>query len=216
MLKARAFERLGKIDEALAICDEVFLPSPYFILLHNRYAQVKKKVPCDAYTLKVLHTIYHSVGKSTRSRITLITFLLLAPETEASDCYVQAWNANPENEDCAKQVFMAYIREDNFAKQQQFCGKMFKQTGNINFYFGSMQCNMLHVEGDAPNKLVDLVEKQLEKCLADGKISHYEILMMFLNVLRRQRKYHFSPSFCTSSVFENKGLREHWRYLTAA
>ena len=158
ILKALALNRSGQKDEALALA---------------RSLKADKEVERDETLLNNLAIVFREAGAA----------------SEASECFASALRNEPQNEELALCLLGSYVRENNFLKLQQLSQNLHKQFGHERYYLWAIVATVLQVEHCmAPPKLLALTQKQLAKRVEEGKMTTYEELLLYLDVVKRQNK----------------------------
>ncbi|KAF8018754.1 hypothetical protein BT93_H3607 [Corymbia citriodora subsp. variegata] len=191
-LKALVLERMGKPDEALAIC------SSAKELLHSNDSALM-----DDLTLSTLQIVFQRLGH---------------PDL-ATSCYEHAAAKFPNNLDLMMGLFNCYVRESSFVKQQQTAIKMYKIASEERFLLWAVCSIQLQVLcGNGGEKLLLLAEGLLKKHVATHSLHEPEALMVYISLLEQQDKYGYaleilSGNFGSLLMVEVDKLRIQGRLL---
>ncbi|KAF8102516.1 hypothetical protein N665_0198s0216 [Sinapis alba] len=162
-LKALIHERMGKPDEALAVCLDAKE------LLYKDDSSLM-----DDLTLSTLQ----------------IVFQRLDHLELATGCYAHACGRFPNNLELMMGLFNCYVREYSFVKQQQTAIKMYKLAGEERFLLWAVCSIQLQVLCDkSGEKLLLLAEGLLKKHIASHSMHEPEALMVYISLLEQQSKY---------------------------
>ncbi|KAK9168029.1 hypothetical protein Syun_000169 [Stephania yunnanensis] len=162
-LKALILERMGKPDEALAVCleakDRLFSENVSHI---------------DDLTLSTLQIVFQRLDRLDM----------------ATCCYEYACGKFPNNLDLMIGLFNCYVREYSFVKQQQTAIKMYKVIGEERFLLWAVCSIQLQVLcGNGDEKLLLLAEGLLKKHTASHSLHEPEGLLVYISILEQQAKY---------------------------
>lgn len=194
-LKALIHERMGKPDEALAVCLDAK------DLLYKDDSSLM-----DDLTLSTLQ----------------IVFQRLDHLDLATGCYAHACGRFPNNLELMMGLFNCYVREYSFVKQQQTAIKMYKLAGEERFLLWAVCSIQLQVLCDkSGEKLLLLAEGLLKKHIASHSMHEPEALMVYISLLEQQSKYNdalevLSGSLGSLLVIEVDKLRIQGRLLARA
>ncbi|XP_008232050.1 PREDICTED: phagocyte signaling-impaired protein [Prunus mume] len=162
-LKALILERMGKSDEAFAVCLNAKE------LLHSN-----DSVLMDDLTLSTLQ----------------IVFQRLDHLDMATSCYEYACGRFANNLELMMGLFNCYVREYSFVKQQQTAIKMYKLVGEERFLLWAVCSIQLQVFcGNGGEKLLVLAEGLIKKHVASHSLHEPEALMVYVSILEQQAKY---------------------------
>ncbi|KAF8923010.1 N-acetyltransferase B complex non catalytic subunit-domain-containing protein [Dissophora ornata] len=162
-LKALAFERCGKMNEAMALCDEIGWAKP-----------------TDEATLRTMSMVLRSSGNP-ESMEKLIKL------------YEHASKASPKNENLATQWFMSLARKLDYKGQQQAALLLHKNFQKTNYMFWAIMSITLQVRNVPANQasvLYMLAERMMAKLNTDGKVETIEELQLYLIILLGQKDRH--------------------------
>ncbi|KAG2299706.1 hypothetical protein Bca4012_011293 [Brassica carinata] len=194
-LKALIHERMGKPDEALAVCLDAK------DLLYKDDSSLM-----DDLTLSTLQ----------------IVFQRLDHLDLATSCYAHACGRFPNNLELMMGLFNCYVREYSFVKQQQTAIKMYKLAGEERFLLWAVCSIQLQVLCDkSGEKLLLLAEGLLKKHIASHSMHEPEALMVYISLLEQQSKYNdalevLSGNLGSLLVIEVDKLRIQGRLLARA
>ncbi|KAJ0266795.1 N-terminal acetyltransferase B complex auxiliary subunit NAA25 [Hirschfeldia incana] len=194
-LKALIHERMGKPDEALAVCLDAK------DLLYKDDSSLM-----DDLTLSTLQ----------------IVFQRLDHLELATGCYAHACGRFPNNLELMMGLFNCYVREYSFVKQQQTAIKMYKLAGEERFLLWAVCSIQLQVLCDkSGEKLLLLAEGLLKKHIASHSMHEPEALMVYISLLEQQSKYNdalevLSGNLGSLLVIEVDKLRIQGRLLARA
>ncbi|KAL7750543.1 mitochondrial distribution and morphology [Sorochytrium milnesiophthora] len=163
-LYALSLQRLGRIEEAQEAVDEVL------------FAQ-----PSDQYVLQTAMFVYKGLGQLEK----------------VVQLYENACKQRPQDEELANHHFMALVRVHDYKAMQQLANKLSKQFGQKRYFFWSacaiyMQARNTSGAADAATSkamLLSLAERMLAKAYQDGKVTTYEQLLLYLDILSEQQKW---------------------------
>ncbi|KAD4584271.1 hypothetical protein E3N88_21872 [Mikania micrantha] len=162
-LKALILERMGKMDESLAVCinaKDLMYKNDSFLI--------------DDLTLSTLQ----------------IVFQRLDHLDMATSCYEYACGKFPNNLELMTGLFNCYVREYSFVKQQQIAIKMYKVAGEERFLLWAVCSIQLQVFcGHGGEKLLQLAEGLLTKHIASHSLHEPEALSVYISLLEQQAKY---------------------------
>ncbi|KAF2290270.1 hypothetical protein GH714_006936 [Hevea brasiliensis] len=162
-LKALILERMGKSDEALAIC-----------LNAKELLYKNESMLMDDLTLSTLQ----------------IVFQRLDHLELGTSCYEYACSKFPNNLELMMGLFNCYVREYSFVKQQQTAIKMYKLVGEERFLLWAVCSIQLQVFcGNGGEKLLLLAEGLLKKHVASHSLHEPEALIVYISILEQQAKY---------------------------
>ncbi|ONK62699.1 uncharacterized protein A4U43_C07F7040 [Asparagus officinalis] len=162
-LKALTLERMGKPEEALAVC----LDAKGLLFSQN-------DIPIDDLTLSTLQIVFQRLD-----RLDL-----------ATSCYELACVKYPNNLEIVMGLFNCYVREYSFVKQQQTAIKMYKIVGEERFLLWAVCSIQLQVFcSSGGEKLLSLAEALLKKHIASHSLHEPEALVIYISVLEQQAKY---------------------------
>ncbi|KAG0365803.1 N-alpha-acetyltransferase 25, NatB auxiliary subunit [Gamsiella multidivaricata] len=162
-LKALAFERSGRMGEALVLCEEIMWAKPK-----------------DEATLRTLSMILRSGGKD-EQMVKLI------------ELYKEASTANPKNENLATQWFMSLARRLDYKGQQQVAIHLHKTFKRSNYMFWAIMSTTLQGQNAPAGQstmLYQLAERMMAKLNAEGKVETIEELQLYLIILLGQKDRH--------------------------
>lgn len=137
--------------------------------------QVKDAKPTDERVLNDLYQIFYRLGHL----------------GESTQSYENACACNPGNVELDIALFVAYVREDNYVKQQQVASRLYKKVGEEKYLMWAICSLELQVKCNAEqgNKLLQLAEAMLKKRVTIQGLKEHESLLVYLNILQRQGKY---------------------------
>ncbi|ORZ30182.1 N-acetyltransferase B complex non catalytic subunit-domain-containing protein [Catenaria anguillulae PL171] len=104
--------------------------------------------------------------------------------------YKGAYTSNPDDEQLANQLFMAYIRALDFAGAQAFVVKCKQKFGGSSFKYAHWHALLTYMQAQATHDaqerqlLLDVAVRQLGGLADKGGIQTYEHLVMYLDVLK--------------------------------
>ncbi|KAJ3187457.1 N-alpha-acetyltransferase 25, NatB auxiliary subunit [Gaertneriomyces sp. JEL0708] len=160
-LQALALDRLGREDEALEICDEV-----------------KKAGPTDEAVLQGVMMVWRGCGK----------------HKEIIEAYDTAFTKQPRNEELGNHFFMALVRAGGeYARMQQTAMKLQKQFKSPRYLFWTIMTIWLQAKQTTDEQkkklLTTLAERMIVKAGEEGKMTDYESLLLYLDILTTQGKH---------------------------
>ncbi|KAI8050960.1 N-acetyltransferase B complex non catalytic subunit-domain-containing protein [Syncephalis plumigaleata] len=158
-LKALALCRANKTTEALEQC-----------------AQVCAASPTDPAIMQPVSMVYRTLGL----------------HDENARLYEAAFKAQPQNEELANLYFMSLARGDSFKAQHQLALRMHKTFKSSKYLFWAINCLVLQSKSatDAEKTLLlTLAERMMVKAVEDDKISQFEELLLYADVLVTQNKH---------------------------
>ncbi|VVB16454.1 unnamed protein product [Arabis nemorensis] len=194
-LKALIHERMGKTDEALAVCLDAKE------LLYKDDSSLM-----DDLTLSTLQIVLQRLD-----HLDL-----------ATSCYAHACGKFPNNLELMMGLFNCYVREYSFVKQQQTAIKMYKLAGEERFLLWAVCSIQLQVLCDkSGEKLLLLAEGLLKKHIAAHSMHEPEALMVYISLLEQQSKYNdglevLSGNLGSLLMIEVEKLRIQGRLLARA
>ena len=106
----------------------------------------------------------------------------------------------PEHEEILSSLFYAYVRNRDFAKQQQIALKLYKQTNRMMYCFWNAASYVLLSKPEANAVLnqqveqkralyLQLGEKILQKAYEEKKMEYNGEFLLYLNILEDRKKY---------------------------
>lgn len=106
----------------------------------------------------------------------------------------------PEHEEILSSLFYAYVRNRDFAKQQQIALKLYKQTNRMMYCFWNAASYVLLSKPEANAALnqqieqkralyLQLGEKILQKAYEEKKMEYNGEFLLYLNILEERKKY---------------------------
>lgn len=175
VLQAVAYERSGRRDEAIQLCDE--------IVSSAGAATAGSPAYLDETCLGTLQVVFRRC-----QRYQSITQM-----------YEAAWTREPDSEEFALSLFFGALREDP-AKAQQVALKIYRKFNKPHFLNWVIITILLHVRAGGPTISLDLAARMLEKAPINTDIFRTEEPLLFnkgqfglfvlhLNVLRMQKKH---------------------------
>eukprot|EP00743_Colponemidia_sp_Colp-15_P004739 GILK01005104.1.p1 GENE.GILK01005104.1~~GILK01005104.1.p1 ORF type:complete len:1013 (-),score=216.95 GILK01005104.1:144-3125(-) len=135
--------------------------------------EVKAMQPTDDAVLNTMLVVYKCTGKL----------------DHATETFETAWNLLPESEDLGNGVFHCYVRELNYAKQQQTAMKLYKKFEKESYLFWVVESLVLQTKGQGPSRLLELAEMLLTKAVRPEKKISSQVLVTYINILKQQQKY---------------------------
>jgi N-terminal acetyltransferase B complex non-catalytic subunit len=136
---------------------------------------VKSRTPTDSSVLSAL----------------ALNFKLLDLGGEAAEVYENSLALQPNNADMAQEVFFAHVRRFNYAKQQQYAMKLFKQIPSAHFVFWSAAAMLLQARSGEGAMLMlseKMVKRALDGRLEKGTRPSGEEMRLYVALLRQQQK----------------------------
>ncbi|PWA41164.1 43kDa postsynaptic protein, N-acetyltransferase B complex, non-catalytic subunit [Artemisia annua] len=194
-LKALILERMGKLEEALAVC-----MNAKDLLYKNDSLLI------DDLTLSTLQ----------------IVFQRLDHLDMATSCYEYACGKFSNNLELMMGLFNCYVREYSFVKQQQIAIKMYKIAGEERFLLWAVCSIQLQVFcGNGGEKLLQLAEGLLNKHIASHSLHEPEALSVYISLLEQQAKYGVALEILSGNLgslimIEGDKLRIQGRLLARA
>lgn len=173
-LKALVLERMGKPDEALALC-----------LNAKEQLSSADAIYVDDLTLSTLQ----------------IVFQRLDHLDMATSCYERACEKYPNNLELMMGLFNCYVREYSFVKQQQTAIKMYKVVGEERFLLWAVCSIQLQVLcTGAGDKLLSLAEALIKKHISTHSLHEPEALLVYISILEQQAKYTAAVEILSGSL----------------
>ncbi|KAI8350533.1 N-acetyltransferase B complex non catalytic subunit-domain-containing protein [Mortierella sp. GBAus27b] len=159
-LKALAFERSGKMSEAMALCDEI------------QWAK-----PTDEATLRTLSMVLRTAGKNESMTKLYENASKVHPKNEnlATQWFMSLARS------------LDYKGQQQVALQLH---KNFKKTKYMFWAIMSIALQAENASGSQPNVLYQLAERMMAKLKTEGKIENIEELQLYLIILLGQKDRH--------------------------
>jgi len=127
---------------------------------------------------------------STLSALAL-NFKLLDLGAEAAELFENGLELQPHNADFAQEAYFSHVRLFNYAKQQQYAMKLFKQISSAHFVFWSAAAMLLQARSGGGAMLVlseRMVKRVLDSRLEKGNRPSGEEFRLYLALLKQQSK----------------------------
>ena len=166
VLKALALLRLNRKTEAQEILTQVSLT-----------------VPTDDPTLQAMTMCYREMGQPR-----------LVSEVYERAVKKLSTNTSPDLlqvEEVMSHLFMSYVREGDFKKQQITANNLYKINNKNPYFFWSVMSTYLQAINSPEQEtlLLSLAEKKIDKILSQGKIEAEAELNVYLMILERQKNF---------------------------
>ncbi|KAL3145468.1 hypothetical protein ABBQ32_003295 [Trebouxia sp. C0010 RCD-2024] len=144
---------------------------------------VRREVPTDEQILNIMSIVYRRANRM----------------KDMSAAFAAASAAHPRDEGLLRGVFVSYVRDSDFAGQQQIASKLHKLVGADDDYYVwwtivavTLQARAAH-QGAASAlpaaKLFQLAEIMTAKQAQQGRLQSYEQLSLYLHLLQAQGKH---------------------------
>ncbi|KAI8820831.1 N-acetyltransferase B complex non catalytic subunit-domain-containing protein [Fimicolochytrium jonesii] len=137
--------------------------------------EVKKGDVSDEAILQAIVMVYRGHGR----------------HADIIEVYKNAYAKAPKNEELANHWFMALVRADDRSAMQQAAMKIQKQFKDNRYMFWTIMSLWLQAKpGSAgPDLSLTLTERMLAKAAQEKRITDYEALQLYLEVLEKQGKH---------------------------
>ncbi|KAI1293747.1 N-alpha-acetyltransferase 25, NatB auxiliary subunit [Halotydeus destructor] len=140
--------------------------------------EVHRQAPTDDSTLQAMTICYRDL-----QRVDLLV-----------NAYEQAAAKEPNNEELLSHLFMAYVRINDYKKQQQTATSLFKIKPKNPYYFWSVMSLYMQAITEEDQKMAQLIflplaEKKVKKYIDENKIDAEAEVELYLMILEKQKKY---------------------------
>lgn len=110
--------------------------------------------------------------------------------------YANAAEQDAGNEEILSQLFMAYVRVNDFQSQQKVAMQLYKLKPKNPYYcWAVMSCVLKALRGaesaspDKSKLLLELAQRMVEKLINDDKMDAEQEVQLYLSILQNQGKY---------------------------
>ncbi|KAJ4459204.1 putative N-alpha-acetyltransferase 25; NatB auxiliary subunit [Paratrimastix pyriformis] len=117
-------------------------------------------------------------------------YQLMGKPGEMSKLWERALKASPNNEELAVKVFMSFVAENNFAKQQQLAMTLLKHHKKDKYLLWAVASMNEQVTTTGPNPTLRLAEMMLSRRLGEADFSaHPSAFQLYISLLVKQEKF---------------------------
>ncbi|XP_046385897.1 N-alpha-acetyltransferase 25, NatB auxiliary subunit [Ischnura elegans] len=138
---------------------------------------VRQEVPCEDSTLQAMTLCYREIHK---------------PE-KICEIYEGATKKDPSNEELLTHLFMAYVRVNDYRKQQQTAMALYKLKPKNPYYFWAVMSLVMQAykadEKVSKDVVLLLAERMVKKFVEEGKVDAEQEVQLYLMILEMQKKY---------------------------
>lgn len=121
--------------------------------------------------------------------------------------YANAAAQDAGNEDILTQLFMAYVRVNDFQSQQKVAMQLYKLKPKNPYYcWAVMSCVLKALRGPeskSPEKskvLLELAQRMIEKLINEDKMDSEQEVQLYLSILEKQCKYKEAWAFLDGPI----------------
>lgn len=123
--------------------------------------------------------------------------------------YQNAAKKQPANEELLTQLFMAYVRINDYKSQQTVALQLYKAKPKNPYYFWAVMSVVLQAlrgpesrdkDKQKSKVLLTLAQRMVDKIISSDKIEAEQEVQLYLNILEYQEKYDEALNFLQSQV----------------